>query len=108
MHILVIIKRHNTCFYFIFLKKIQSNACGSNVQITKSCALSAVPHPVEIRKRKQLVARGDRSRKKKEAKIPFTIIFFSFDTIDTKLHYSQLQSLHGTTLGYNREAVVAV
>lgn len=46
--------------------------------------------------------------KKKEAKISFTIIFFSFDTIDTKLHCSQLQSLHGTTLGYNEEVLVAV
>lgn len=92
MHILVITKRHNTCFYFIFLKNIQSIACGLNLQIMKNYASSAMPHPVDFRKRKQLVARGDRSRKKKkkEAKISFTIVFFSFDTIDTKLHYLQL------------------
>lgn len=61
-------------------------------------------HTVNFRQRKQLVARGKRSRGgKKEAKRSFAIIYFSFDTIDAKLHCSQLQHLRGTILGYNEE-----
>lgn len=53
----------------VFLKNIQSNAFGWNVQIMKNCFISYAT-PCRFRKKKQMDVQGD-GKNRKEAKVLF-------------------------------------